>query len=238
MQQLAENNPENISPIEVESRKMEQMEAKIKQLEKDLYYYKKTSRDLKKKFRGAQMERSEATGTGSSSRDQSNTSAANLKRVHTEALKSDHETSSLGKGYVGDSLSRNTTSPKAGTEPQDHMQSPQQSQLKDDSSKILVESDEITRAKICESSSMVDTAIGKTEMDTKHLKGSTRTSSFGAGGYTDGTGIAVPRQLVEGQPSPVSNRSGAASAGIVRKPKKQLRQLRCIHSDSYVAAHC
>lgn len=53
MQQLAEGEATSSGPLEQleETRKLQALEAKINSLEKDLYYYKKTSRDLKKKVK-------------------------------------------------------------------------------------------------------------------------------------------------------------------------------------------
>jgi len=53
MQQLAEGEATSSGPLEQleETRKLQALEAKINSLEKDLYYYKKTSRDLKKRVK-------------------------------------------------------------------------------------------------------------------------------------------------------------------------------------------
>ena len=52
MQQLAEGEATSSGPLEqLETRKLQALEAKINSLEKDLYYYKKTSRDLKKRVK-------------------------------------------------------------------------------------------------------------------------------------------------------------------------------------------
>ena len=222
MQQLTESNTVGIiSPTEEEHRKIEQMEAKIKQLEKDLYYYKKTSRDLKKRFR---VESSNTTAVGASSRDHS---PITVKRGHTEALKGSHEASSLGKGCVEDSLS-SATSLRERVE-QDHEALPVKSRFKEGSSEQLVESDEIIRTESYESSRTVNAAASRAETEHKpnsHSKGSTsdsRTSSVGS----DGTRATVPIQLVAGG-GQATSRSGAtsATAGVIRKSKKQLRQLR------------
>ena len=53
MQQLAEGEAASSGPIEQleETKKVQVLEAKVNLLEKDLYYYKKTSRDLRKKVK-------------------------------------------------------------------------------------------------------------------------------------------------------------------------------------------
>lgn len=221
MQQLAESNTAIISSPEAEHGKIEQMEAKIKQLEKDLYYYKKTSRDLKKKLQGAQVESSETPAMDASSRDQS---AVTVKRGHAEALKSSKKTSTLGKGYVEDSLSR-ATSLREGVK-QDHVELPVRSRFEEGSAD---QSDGIIRTDSYESSSTENATVRRTEMKHKsssHSKSSTSDSRISSVG-TDGTRATVPTQLGGG---PSTKRSGAtsATAGVIRKSKKQLRQLRLV----------